>query len=329
MANEPLGWAVIGTGHMADGIAAAIDQVEGAHFIAVVSRDPIRAATFAARHGGARSHADLAAALAEPDIDAVYVGSPNALHVEHAQAVVGAGRHVLCDKPLATDPDAARDLVKRAASASVVLGINLQMRHVPAARQVRAWIASGRIGRPVLARATLAFGHEELVGWRADPDLAVAGALYNLGVHAVDLVRFVLDDAAVSVNAVRAPRDAVLDRTILMAIRFRSGTLASVTASQELPVDDVSLHVVGTEGSIRWDGWMSPYRQGRLSLRQGDAEVSEPTSCPDAYVRLVADVCRAIRERLSPEPSPEEALRTVEVVEAARRSAASGRAMSL
>jgi len=170
---------------MADGIARAIRQTPNAELVAVVGRKRDAARAFAERHGAAAAHDALAEALTD-GVDAVYVGSPNALHAEHAGRALEAGKHVLCDKPLATDVAEAQDLCNRAKAKRLTLSVNLQVRHHPGIARVRGWLLDGTIGRLVAVRASISFGTEDLVGWRAVPELAVVAALYNLGIHAVD-----------------------------------------------------------------------------------------------------------------------------------------------
>lgn len=306
---------------MADGIAAAIRMTPDAELTAVVGRTSEGARAFAGRHGAARAHEELAAALRD-DVDAVYVGSPNTLHAEHAALALEAGKHVLCDKPLATDVATAQRLLAVAAAKHVALSVNFQVRQHPAVATIRAWLRDGRVGHVVAVRATVAFGPEDLVGWRSDVELAGAGALYNLGVHAIDTVLAVIDQRPLSVSCALRPEGAALDRTAAVTIGFDGGAVATVLASQEIADDDVRLEILGGAGRITWDGWMAPYRRGPLILRQAaEPEVAEDVECPDAYERVVRNFTDAVRSGRVPTPAPNEALLTVQIVEGARTAA--------
>jgi 1,5-anhydro-D-fructose reductase (1,5-anhydro-D-mannitol-forming) len=316
-----VGWAVIGTGGMADGIASAIRATPHAELVAVVGRTPEAARAFGGRHGVEGVHHELAVALGNK-VDAVYVGSPNALHAEHAGLALEAGKHVLCDKPLATDFTEAQVLCSVAERKGLALSVNLQVRHHPGIARVRGWLSEGTIGRLVAVRASIAFGTEELMGWRAVPELAAAAALYNLGIHAVDSVLALVEDRPASVSCVLRPAGTALDRTALMTVTFAGGVVASILASQELSHDDVRMDLLGTSARVMWDGWMAPYRGGRLVLRRNDGkEIAEDAECPDAYQRVVRGFTDAILAGGAATPSPAEALQTVRVVEAARSAA--------
>ena len=325
---KSVGWAVIGTGHMADGMADAIRHADGAKLMTVVGRTREGASSFAERHGAASAHDDLTAALGTA-VDAVYVGSPNALHAEHVRQALDAGKHVLCDKPLATDVSVAEALCARAARDGLLLSVNFQVRQHPGVALVRGWLRDGLLGRIVAVRASIAFGPEELVGWRSEPELASAAAVYNLGVHAIDTLLALIDDRVETAACVLRPPETALDRTAVATFTFAGGAVASVLVSQELSHDDVRIEILGTHGRIDWDGWMAPYRKGTLTLRAGDRPATKvDVECSDAYRRVAATFTRAILTGGVPVPSPDDVLRTVRVVEAALTAARQQRVVS-
>jgi predicted dehydrogenase len=317
-------WAVIGTGTMADRIATAITEAQDSTLQVVVGRTADGAARFAKRHGAPAAAADVARVTAD-DVDVVYVGSPNELHAAHARLALNADKHVLCDKPVGTNVDDARRLVGLAESRGLRFGANYQNRHHPSLATLNGWLDEGLIGRTVLLRASIAFGHEPLEGWRAQHELAGAAALYNLGVHAIDTLLAVAGELVAEVTALAAPPEATLDRTDVLLLRFARGALATIVASQELVDDEVSIELVGTGGRIRWDGWMSPYREGALVLTSaGGAQRTERSACPRAYNLVVEDFVDAIRSGRDPVPSGQQILETVAVTEAAREAGRSG-----
>jgi predicted dehydrogenase len=107
-----------------------------------------------------------------------------------------------------------------------------------------------------------------------------------------------------------------------MTVTFAGGAVASIIASQELSHDDVRMDLLGTRARVMWDGWMAPYRGGRLVLRRNDGmEIAEDTECPDAYQRVVRGFTDAVLAGSAATPTLAEALETVRVVEAARSAA--------
>lgn len=268
--------------------------------------------------------------LAIAGVDVVYLASANALHPVQATQCIRAGRHVLCDKPLALTAAAAERVAHEATVADVRLGTMFQNHHHPTASRVREIVGGDRIGAVELARATIGFGPEDLVGWRARPRLAGAGAVNNLAIHAYDLVRYLIQQDAIAVTAMADPADVrALDRTTLALVRFSGGTLAFVQASQQLTHEDVRIELFGSRGTIHWSGWMAPYRSGELTVHTADAIERAPAACPDAYARLVAGFARAVAEGRQPDPSPTDAVEAVRMAEAVIRSLRTGRTVRL
>ena len=189
--TDPIRWGVMGAARIARlSVCPAIQQAEGAVLAALATRDPARAAPFLARCPGLRVHASYEALLDDPEIEAVYIPLPNHLHVEWTERALAAGKHVLCEKPLApraADVDrliAARDASGRlAAEGFMVL-------HHPQWHRVRTLLAEGAVGR--LAHVEGAFTYAGLTpgNIRLDP-AADGGALLDIGVYPSAVTRFV------------------------------------------------------------------------------------------------------------------------------------------
>src|SRR5919198_711387 len=146
-----LGWGIIGPGRIADtAMAPGINESDDSFLQAVVSRDQGRADAFAAKHGAARALTSYDEMLADPQVDVVYISTPNAQHPEQAIAAMRAGKHVLCDKPLATSVAEAERMVETARATGVKLGTGFQSRHFAAMQEARRLIESGAIGDVIL-----------------------------------------------------------------------------------------------------------------------------------------------------------------------------------
>ena len=149
-----LGFAILGPGRFAAGrIAPALNRAGNCRLVAVVSRDRARAAAFAEEYGAARAYDDLWAALSDPDVQAVWVASPHALHREHVEAVASARRHVLCEKPLATTVADAEAMVRACRRTGVLLGTGYHLRHHPLHREARRLVVEGELGEVTMAQA--------------------------------------------------------------------------------------------------------------------------------------------------------------------------------
>src|SRR5262245_59140778 len=153
------GWGIVSTGRHPDvKVAPAMSAAAGGELAAVYSRDQGRADAFAERHGTRAAYAKLDELLADSRVDGVFVCSPNALHAAHVIQVAQAGKHVLCEKPMATTiADGAR-MVQVCRSAGVRFGVAFNLRHHPAHTRAREIVASGALGRVVVAQGQWAFG---------------------------------------------------------------------------------------------------------------------------------------------------------------------------
>lgn len=323
-------WAIVGTGYMASRVADAVTGSRLGAVTAVLSRSRSRGLAFAAGHGQASVYASLDELLAADAADIVYIGSPNTLHARQAALCLAAGRHVLVDKPLATSELDAVRLCEAAAAAGLTLSTTFQNRYQPAARRVRDVLRTGGIGTVELIRITIGFGPEELTGWRVRPALAGAGAINNLGIHAYDVLRFLVGaevESVIAMSATHKPRS--LDRTMLTLLRFSDGVLAYAQVSQELSQPDVRVDILGSAGTVEWVDWMAPYRSGIVTIRSAAGIERLDSACPDAYQRLVAAFQQSVREKTVPDPSPFDALQSVRIGLAVKASARSRREVRL
>ncbi len=203
-----LGWAIVGIGAHADRyIAPAMRQARGARLGAVYSRNQARADSFAVRHGAptCRGYTSVDELLADPLVQAVFIASPDALHAPQTIAAARAGKHVLCEKPMATTVADARAMVSACATARVKLGVGFHLRHHPAHIQARRYIREGFVGEPSMAwtqwHSPGSGSYTGLRAWKVDPALAAGGVLAGYGVHCIDLLRYLLGQEVVEVSA--------------------------------------------------------------------------------------------------------------------------------
>ncbi len=171
--------------------------------VTALSRRDLRAAQDSAREFGVdHAFASTAELCASPDVDAVFVTTPDALHVKDVLEAIRHGKPVLCEKPMARNGDEARAMVSAAREAGVMLGVAHVMRFEESVKLFRQQIAAAAIGRPQLARADfLAPQLSSPRRWINDPKLATGGPLADVGVHCIDTLRFVLGKEVLAVSA--------------------------------------------------------------------------------------------------------------------------------
>jgi 1,5-anhydro-D-fructose reductase (1,5-anhydro-D-mannitol-forming) len=274
------------------------------------------------------STADL---CANPEVDAVLVASPDALHCADVLTAVQYRKPVLCEKPMAMNAAEAGTMVEAARKAGVMLGVAHVMRFEESVRLFRDRIASGAIGRPQVARADfLAPMLTTARAWVHDSKLAAGGPLSDIGVHCIDTLRFVLSDVVRAVLA-RAHYDShsPLEANATAVLEFDRGTLATVTVSARGPYRTF-LEVAGDIGVLSCQYALTIERPIVVELRRGFEVVeSREVSNADAYAAQVDAFAAAVEEGRDFEIPGEQGLKNQLILDAAFRSIKSGKLESV
>ncbi|MGH7778030.1 MAG: Gfo/Idh/MocA family protein [Candidatus Dormibacterales bacterium] len=326
-----LGWGIIGLGRAADtlwGPALAADP--NSRVVSVVSRDQGRAEAFAAKHGAVSAGTEFGAMLADPRVDVVLITTPNALHPDQAVAAAEAGKHIFCDKPLAPDEAEARRVLEACSRAGVKIATGFQSRFHSCFQEAREVIAGGEIGEVVSAQVDGSSGTRAWVSWRAEPELAVLGAINNVAVHLYDLLRFLVGDEVTEVAALfDTGRRPDLEKLPMVLMRFSKGALAFANGNQATahPLNDIVVH--GSRGRIDGRGITRPMREGEMRVLSESGERTRRYSTHDCYERTIASFTLALSEGREPSPSGLDGLRCVQITDAVARSAREGRTVQI
>jgi 1,5-anhydro-D-fructose reductase (1,5-anhydro-D-mannitol-forming) len=296
-----VGWGIIGIGRHSDArMAPAIANSQNARLVGVYSRDQGRADAFAAKHGAARAYSDLAAFLADPTIEAVYIGSPNDVHCEQTIACLRAGKHVLCDKPLAMTLDECRRMLAAAEEAGRLLATGYNNRYQPGHIIVRDLIQSGELGEVVFIRCDC--GNAGLLrhaDWRYRAERG-GGSLLNIGSHAADLLRYVTGKEVELVAALDDADDLGVDELSVSSLRLDGGIFAQLLSSRRLPYPDNGIVVHATKGYLRTKGTVSYDIAGQVdvTLPNGTRRYQFAPHRPgyDVYVAEIEQISAVILE---------------------------------
>jgi 1,5-anhydro-D-fructose reductase (1,5-anhydro-D-mannitol-forming) len=311
-------WGIVGLGRIAGTeIAPAIAASPHGVLHGVVSRDQGRASAFAARHAAARALVSYRDLLADPELDAVYIATPNALHADQVVAAAMAGKHVLCDKPLGLSAADARRAVAACESAGVRLGITFQTRFHDNFGRFRELVQDGSLGEIRVVQVEMSSGRTLLKGWRTDPALAGLGVINNIGVHAFDLIRFLLGAEVTEVTALTGHEQGLLPETLaLVLLRYASGALAYVNVNQSVAFPQADITVYGTRGRVTGRSCTRMNMAGRLDILTPDSETTLETASYHAYQGVVRAFEEAVLAGREPSPSGRDGLRSVELTDA-------------
>ncbi|MCO5215635.1 MAG: Gfo/Idh/MocA family oxidoreductase [Thermomicrobiales bacterium] len=321
-ANRPVRLALIGTGFGSQVHLPAIAHIDHTELVAICSRRQDRVDVIAARHGIPSASTDWRDVVNDAGIDAVIVATPPYLHHQMVIAALEAGKHVLCEKPLARNLAEARDMVRLAERAGVVAMVDHQYRYLPIRRRVKELIDEGYIGTPhainmIVFNSELADPEETRFNWLMEEDKA-GGMLRAIGSHYVDTMRWWLGEIdAVSgtmgtmVNKRRMP-DSTLTATVdaddnfAFILQFRNGAIGTVHFSSTAPVDaGDSTTITGSDGMliVEADSELFGARKRDVHLRELAIpdrlnpklpEFSHPLTRPT--ILLMRDWISAIRE---------------------------------
>jgi predicted dehydrogenase len=244
-----LRWGILSTAKIADEkVIPGIRRAARCEIVAIGSRDEARGRAVAQRHGIPRVHGSYEALLADPDVDAVYIPVPNHLHGEWTLAAARAGKHVLCEKPLAMTAADAERMVEGCRAAGVVLMEAFMYRLHPSWIAVRELVAAGRIGRLAAVSSWFSYYNDDPANIRNIRAYG-GGALFDIGCYSVNLSRMLFGSEPTRVEAsiVRDPAGGV-DVLTSGILEFPAGVATFTCSIRAEP--DQQVHVYGTEGRI-------------------------------------------------------------------------------
>jgi len=242
--DEKLGFAVVGIGKLSQGqIIPGLRKAKGAKLAALVSGHPEKAREWAAREGlpadAIYSYADYDRIAQDPRIHIVYVVLPNSLHAEYTIRALKAGKHVLCEKPMATTVADAEAMVAAAKAANRKLMIAYRCHYEPNNLEAMRRIRSGRYGKPKLVvtdmnRQSTLDDPSDI--WRLDAKMSGGGALADMGIYGINGARYLLNEEPVEVRAWaltdrKDPRFREVEDMIAWQFRFASGAIANGSTS--------------------------------------------------------------------------------------------------
>ncbi|MCW5708451.1 Gfo/Idh/MocA family oxidoreductase [Shinella sp.] len=319
-------WGLIGASTIAKEWVIGAIRATGGEVVSVMSTSAERGRAYADEQRIANSVTALADLLDDPKIDAVYISTTNELHRDQALAAAKAGKHVLCEKPLALSLDDARAMIAAAEAAGVVLATNHHLRNAATHRAMREAIKAGRIGRPLSARVFHAvYLPPHLQGWRLDKPEAGGGVILDITVHDADTLRFVLDDdpvEAVAFSQAGGMGKAGLEDAVMGVLRFGSGTIAQFHDGFTTKFAETGLEVHGTEGSLIGRNVMTQRPTGTVTLRDADGEHELPLDHHNLYETTLAAFHAAIAGKGTPSATGKDGVWSLAtglaVVEAAR-----------
>jgi predicted dehydrogenase len=324
-------YAVIGLGHIAQ--AAVLPAFKHARrnstLVALVSGEQKKLKQLSRRYGVQRTcgYDDVDELFASGEIDAVYIALPNELHRQYTIRAARAGLHVLCEKPMAVNASECEEMIGAARAASVKLMIAYRLHFERANLEVAKLARTGKLGelRFFTSDFSMQVSDENI---RLEPPEKGGGPLYDIGIYCINAARYCLSEDPVEVWAAgtrsKDPRFRDVDETVAAVMRFKDERVASFTCS--FGAADKSVYsVTGTKGSVTLDPAYE-YAVGlSYRLKVGERETKKKFSKSDQFAPELLYFSDCVLNDRDPEPSGEEGLADVRIIEAMLQSISSGR----
>jgi UDP-N-acetyl-2-amino-2-deoxyglucuronate dehydrogenase len=349
--TDPLGFALVGCGMIAEYHARALAEIPGAAVTALVSRGGTSAAALKAKLGlDVPVFPTVEAAAAHPGVDVVVVTTPSGAHLEPSVAAAKAGKHVVVEKPLEITATRCDAVIDACAAAGVQLCTIFPSRFADSSVALKQAVDAGKFGRLTLAEATCKWWRTQAYydegGWKGTQALDGGGAMMNQAIHTIDLLLWLMGDAesVTAMTATLAHERIEVEDTAAAVVRFTSGALGVIQATTSVhPGYPKTIAVHGDRGSavieqedvLRWD--FDPATPDDAAVKERFAAkvgasggAADPKSIShEGHRRQLADFVEAIRTGRPPRVDGREGRKAVALIEAAYESQRTGRAVKL
>jgi len=329
MSNEMLRWGLICTARINQSLIPTIRAEERSALVGVSSRDGARARRYAENEGIPQAYEGYEALLAAPDIDVIYNALPNHLHAEWTIRAADAGKHVLCEKPLALTVDEVEAIAAAAERNGVTVFEGFMYRHHPQTLKVQELVRQGAIGEVRAINAVFSFVLDRAGDVRFDPTMG-GGSLWDVGCYPVSFIRSVMGAEPDEVFGWQTLSDGGVDLTFAGSMCFDEGTLAQFDCSFETAFR-WGAEVAGSEGVITLE---SPWKPGAekppvIQLEEGEGRQEVPVEDIDPYLCEVRQMADCVLEGADPLISLADSRNNVATINALYHSARTGEPVSI
>ena len=324
-----LRYGIAGFGlHAVKRLMPGFERAQRCRVSALSRRDAAKARESAEKYAIPLAFTSVDELCASPEVDAVFVASPNSCHLADVLTAVRHRKPVLCEKPMALDPGECRQMISAARGAGALLGVAQIFRFCRSVQRLRERIAAGEIGRVVMARAEFSYwGKQHARAWIGDRAISGGGPIADVGVHCIDALRFMLQDEIEAVSTVGGSDawSGEVEAVGVMGLQFARGAFGSVLVSTRAQYR-TPVEIVGETGVLRADDGLTVDRPITIELRRESKVMdSEQVSNADAYALQVDAFADGIEGRGTFPVPGEEGLRNQLVLDAAYRSLENGR----
>ena len=288
-----------------------------AEVVAVAARDRKKAVAFAEKHGIATVHDSYAALISDPDIDAIYNPLPNGLHARWTISALDAGKHVLCEKPFASNAAEAREVAAvSAAHPNQVVMEAFHYRYHPFAARLQEIVQSGELGAVQRVETAMCFPLPRFGDIRYDYGLA-GGATMDVGCYTIHCLRLLAGEDPEVTSAVAKLKGPKIDRAMKAELRFPSGATGAIHCSMwSSSILKLGATVVGDQGVMKVRNFTMPHLFGKLTVSTAAGKRSEVASKDRTYERQLEAFCGAVLRGGPNLTPPSDSVTNMEIIDA-------------
>ncbi len=333
-ASKRTGFAVVGLGNIAErAVLPAFKHSKKTRLVALVSGNEKKARRLAQKFGVSDyyTYDDYALCLSHPQVDAVFVASSNGTHADFTERAAAAGKHVLCEKPLATNVDDGQRMVEACRANDVRLMVAYRKYFEPASLELKKLVSRGKLGRLKIMHSAFTIylpPDKKVPAWHLNRRQAGGGSLMDVGIYCVNTARWLVDKDPVEAMAyswtVAPERFKEVEENIAFRLTFPEGLVLQATASFGAAQASF-LHVHGERGWAALDPAFAYDEERRLFGKIGGRWFEKKFKVIDEFALELDAFAECIRRKRDPEPSGVEGLRDMVIMRAIYRSARENR----
>ncbi len=310
--DQTIRWGVMGCARIARmQVIPAILRCPNAQLQAIASRDAAKLAEFRSSFGDFTPHDSYETLIRDPAVDAVYIPLPNSLHCEWAIRAMRAGKHVLCEKPLALNAGEAEEMIRTSHECGVLLMEAFMYRYTDRMSKVRGVLESGALGQIRSINSTFRFFLDRQNTIKEKPELG-GGAMYDVGCYPLNLIGLVTQSEPVSI-AVECDKPHGVDVNLSAVLRYADGLIATLHCGFNA-FGRIHSEIVGTDGALLIpDTFLDDAGEITLQTKQGNQSIAVPQS--DRYGEEIRDFSASVIEKRLPKLGLDESLRNMRILD--------------
>ena len=329
-AVKPFGFAPVGLGIISDIFMQGLVSARQARLAAMVTGHPETkgkhyAELYHLPSGAIYTYDTYARLRDNAEVEAVYIGLPNSMHCDYTVRAAEAGKHVLCEKPMAVSSAECRRMIDACRAANVKLMVAYRIWYDPTFARVLEWIKSGALGELQSFQGQF-IGQQPTGAWRLNKALAGGGSLFDLGIYPLNAIRYLTGEDPVSYTAVTAtrekgPRFAEVEQSVEFTMKFRSGIIASGSSSYGASAQS-RLEIHGDKGWLNIApafGYDGVQVTGRLP--DGTIDLTATGKVPFQFTLEADHFAGCVRNNTTPKTPGELGLKDLESIEALYKAA--------